>query len=339
MSLGANGSTSLHLHGVGHFHPEREIDNRFLESLDIGTSDSWIVERVGIRSRRTVLDLEYIRQTRNADPRASHEASSHTNAETGALAGRKALARAGVRCDEVGLVIAGGCAPEHTTPAEACVIAAELGIESPCFDLSSACTSFGAQLAMLRSMGSAVPFVSSSKPFVLLVQPENMTRAVDYRERRVAVLWGDASTAAVVSWREPSRARVLEASLRSKPSAWQKVRIPTGGFFEQDGHAVQAFAIRTTSELVAELRRYAPHPWFIGHQANLLVLQGVCRRMEIPAERHLYNVDAFGNCGAAGAPSVLSQHWESFEPGDEVGLALVGAGLSGSGVLIAFGAR
>ena len=65
---------SVYLHGVGHFHPPNEITNRFLEELDIGTTDAWITERVGIQSRRTVMSLDYIRQTRNVDPRASVEA-------------------------------------------------------------------------------------------------------------------------------------------------------------------------------------------------------------------------------------------------------------------------
>jgi hypothetical protein len=61
---------------MGHAHPEPEIDNRFLESLEIGTDDSWILERVGIRSRRTVLPLDYIRETRNRDPRAALEVAA-----------------------------------------------------------------------------------------------------------------------------------------------------------------------------------------------------------------------------------------------------------------------
>ena len=60
---------TLFLHGLGHFHPENEITNRFLEELDIGTNDEWILERVGIRSRRTALPLDYIRTTRNRDAR------------------------------------------------------------------------------------------------------------------------------------------------------------------------------------------------------------------------------------------------------------------------------
>jgi 3-oxoacyl-[acyl-carrier-protein] synthase III len=65
----------LYLHGIGHFFPENEITNRYLEDLDIGTTDAWIMERVGIRSRRTVLPLDYIRETLNRDVRGAYEAA------------------------------------------------------------------------------------------------------------------------------------------------------------------------------------------------------------------------------------------------------------------------
>ena len=74
---------SLFLHGLGHFHPENVITNQFLEELDIGTTNAWILERVGIRSRRTVLPLDYIRETRNRDPRMVREVMLYSNAETG----------------------------------------------------------------------------------------------------------------------------------------------------------------------------------------------------------------------------------------------------------------
>ena len=175
----------LFLHGMGHFHPENVIDNDFLESLDIGTDKQWTIERVGIRTRRTVLPLDYIRETRNVDVRAADEAAVYTNAETGARAGRMALERAGLSPDDIGMVISGGCAPQYTTPAEASVIAAELGIDAPAFNVSSACSSFGTQLHFLSQMNpEALP------DYILVVNPENNTRTIDYNDRRTAVLWG-----------------------------------------------------------------------------------------------------------------------------------------------------
>jgi 3-oxoacyl-[acyl-carrier-protein] synthase-3 len=101
----------LYLHGIGHFHPENIITNRFLEELEIGTDEAWILERVGIRERRTVLPLDYIRQTKNRDPRAAHEASLYRDAQTAAAAARMALDRAGLKPSDIGLVIAGSSSP------------------------------------------------------------------------------------------------------------------------------------------------------------------------------------------------------------------------------------
>ena len=92
---------TLWLHALGHFHPENEITNRFLEELDIGTSDAWILERVGIRSRRTCLPLDYLRGTRNRDLRAAGEATLYTTADLGARAGALAIARAGIEPAQV----------------------------------------------------------------------------------------------------------------------------------------------------------------------------------------------------------------------------------------------
>lgn len=316
----------LYLHGLGHDHPENVIDNAFLEALDIGTDAAWIEERIGIRTRRTVLPLDYIRLTKNADPRAAQEAATLDNAETGARAARQALARAGVRPEEIGLVIAGSCCPDFAIPAEAARIAARLGISAPAIDLASACSTFGAQLHFLAGMRpEALP------EWVLIVQPENTTRAVNYADRSSCVLWGDGSAAAVVSMRLPGRMRVDRTALASDPTGWGHVTIARHGHFAQEGPLVQRFAIKTTRELVADLQARSDAPerlFFVGHQANLRLLEAVCRYRGIAPERHFHNVIDFGNTGAAGAPTVLSQRWEEWRPGDEIAVAVVGSGLT-----------
>jgi len=326
---------TLYLHGVGHFHPENVIDNAFLEALEIDTNDQWILERVGIRSRRTVLALDYIQRTRNSDPRAATEASQYSNAQTGAKAATLALERAGLQPEDIGMVISGSCSPQWSIPAEACLVAAELGIEAQAFDLNSACSSFVAQLHLLNQMRpEALP------DYILTVIPENNTRTVDYNDRRTAVLWGDGTAAAVVSTRVSAPACITTSSLNSSPKSWDKVVIPVAGHFTQQGSAVQAFAIRRTVATLEALRERASNseeaPYFIGHQANLLMLESSCRRAQVTPSRHLYNVDAFGNCGASGAPTVLSQHWEQFVTGDALAMVVVGAGLSWSGVWLQF---
>ncbi len=326
-------SGDLFIHGVGHFHPDTRIDNAFLSALHIGTDDAWIMERVGIRERRTVLPLEYIARTKNANPLAAGAVSSHTNAQTGALAARMAIERAGLKPADIGLVIAGGCSPQYSIPAEACLVAAELGIEATAYDLNSACSSFAVQLHYLRGMRpEALP------DYVLVVNIENNTRTVDYRDRRTAVLWGDGSAAAVVSARVPAPLRVKHSVVRSSPAGWKKVVIPAGGHFTQEGSAVQAFAIRKSVATIASLASHAEGPRerlaFIGHQANLLMLNAVCDRAGIDSRRHFRNVEEFGNCGAAGAPSVLSQCWNALPSPCELALVVVGSGLTWGGLLI-----
>ena len=119
---------SLYLHGLGHFHPENVISNRFLEDLDIGTTDAWILERVGIRARRTLLPLDYIRDTRNRDPRMSSEAQVYGNAETGRRAAEMAIARAGIDrrlASETGMPVVVAENPTH-----AVVLGAGRAVES-----------------------------------------------------------------------------------------------------------------------------------------------------------------------------------------------------------------
>lgn len=327
---------SLYLHGLGHFHPENEITNQFLEELDIGTSHEWIEERVGIRSRRTVLPLDYIRETRNVDLAAGIEAAEYTHAETGERAAAMALERAGIGRDQVGMVIAGGCCPDTMSPADACNIAEALEMEVPALDVNSACTSFHAAVHLLSLMRSeALP------EFVLLVTPESLTTTVDYNDRSGAVLWGDGTTAAVFSTRVPSRIQVVGSTIHSSPAGADKVVVPHFGHFRQEGRTVQMFAIKKTIRIFRHLEKRFGDPdrafHFIGHQANLRMLETVCRQCGIDPERHHHNVIDFGNTAAAGAPGVVSMNWERWSEGDDIALIGVGSGLTWSGSLLRFG--
>lgn len=323
----------MFIHAFGHFHPENVIDNDFLEGLDIGTDREWIITRTGIHRRHTVLPLDYIRETRNKDPRASDEASLLSNAETSFLATQNALRRAGLEAGDMGLVIAGGSAPRMSSPAEACLIADRLGLTIPAFELSSACTTWAVQLHVLCMMKDALP------DFVLIVNPENLTRTVNYSDRSTAVLMGDCTTATIVSPRVPSTIRIRVTSMETDPSGWKKVTIPSAGHLAQDGAAVQNFAIRKTIAVIDRLRPPASSFRFIGHQANLPMLCSVCLRAGIDNFAHLHNVESRGNCGAAGAPSVVSEHFECFGPGERAVMAIVGAGLTWAGVVLEFGPK
>ncbi len=89
--------------------------------------------------------------------------------------------------------------------------------------------------------------------YVLVVNSETFTRTIDYNDRRQAVLFGDAAAAAIVSSRVPAHSVISETSFSSDPSGQHQIIIPTGGHFAQEGHAVQVFAIRTTTDLLKKL--------------------------------------------------------------------------------------
>jgi 3-oxoacyl-[acyl-carrier-protein] synthase-3 len=317
----------LYLHSMGHFNPANIISNKFLEDLDIGTNNEWILERVGIQNRRTILSLDYIKTTKNINPLAAFEARDYTNCQMGVAAARMALARASLTKADIGMIISGSSCPDNIAPAEASAIAAELGIEVPCFDMNSACSTFGMQINFLsRMMPDALP------PYVLVVNPESLTKSVDYSDRSTAVLFGDGSSAAIVSTSVPARAVFVNCSYDSRPSAWEKVGITWGWRFYQEGNAVQGFAIRKTTEAVKLLQdKFTPEAKrfiFIGHQANLAMLKTVCERTGILPAHHWYNVDQFGNTGCCSAPSVLSARWDQIKVGDRIAVSIVGAGLS-----------
>ena len=312
---------------MGHFHPENIISNKFLEDLDIGTNSEWIMERVGIQNRRTVLPLDYIRQTKNVNTMESFPIRQYKNYQMGAAAARMALERAGLKPQDIGLVIAGSSSPDNISPAEASAMAADLGIEALCFDMNSSCSTFGMHVNfLLRMQPDTLP------PYVLLIGAESPTRAINYSDRNSAVLFGDGAIAAVVSTKVPARANFVSGGFDSRPSGWRKVGIDGDWTFHQDGNAVQGYAIRTTTDCLkllqdqyeTEARRFI----FIAHQANYMMLKTVCERRGIKPENHWYNVDQFGNVGCCGAPSALSMNWDKIQPGDNIAMVIVGAGLA-----------
>lgn len=328
---------TLYLHGLGHFNPENEITNQFLTELDIGTNDEWIMERVGIRSRRTVLPLDYIRETRNQDMAAAHEARVYTHADTAQRAAKMAMERAGINASDVGMLISGSCSPESLSPADACYIAQALEMEVPSFDVNSACTSFNVGMNLLSMMRpEEVP------EYVMLVAAESLTTTVDYNDRSASVLWGDGTVAAVLSTKVPSRARILGNSMESSPAGAHKVTVGRYSHFEQEGRTVQMFAIKKTVRSLRKLQEEFGNAegrkmHFVGHQANLSMLETVCDHCDIAEDRHHSNVADFGNTAAAGSPSVISEHWDDWTDQDDIAVVGVGSGLTWAGYVLRFG--
>lgn len=318
---------SLFIHGAGCFHPKNILDNLFFENLGIETDSQWITERVGISERRTVLPLDYIKDTKNSDPRKAKDVAIYTNSDLACHAGEIALRRAGLKPSDIGCVIVGAGALDYHTPAQASVVACDLGIKAPAFDLIAGCATFLAQIHFVHQMKPETPI-----DYFMLIQSENITTKIDYSDRRSSILFGDGAAATIVSLRHRSPYEITTTNFDSDVEKWKEIQIPRDLFVFQNGSSVQKFAInRTIQEVNAMLTktsiamdRYA----FIGHQANGLMLEAICRRIAVTDARHFSNCKLYGNQASASAPSVLAQQWDNLGSFHDLIMCVVGAGLS-----------
>lgn len=311
------------IRGVGHAHPKNVITNQLLSDLEIGTNDEWILERVGIRERRTVLPIDHILLTKNRDRNENTKHIREGAARIVEDAVDLAFQRAGMGRDEVNLVIAGGCTPTNLIPTDSATYAYRLGMNVPCTDFNSACSSFTAGVHFSRNL--------FDYRNILLINCEVPTAHVDYSDRKNCVLVGDGCGATILS-QDEGVFTIESTTFKSNPSGCDKVALPIDGFFHQDGPAVQKFAISHMISIYNQLNDEIHPSSFIGHQANAKALESVVDRLGI--KNHYHNIEMYGNTFAAGAPSVISQNYDKFEIGESIVVATVGSGLSWGGMRI-----
>jgi len=318
---------------MGFDHPAGVIDNKFLENLDVGTNEQWILEKIGIVTRRTTLPLDYIRDTRNLDPREAVKVASDTPTQMGERASRMALQRAGIKPEQIGMLICNCCTPIQLAPAESQRIAKALQIKCKSFDVFTACPAFALH----------VDFLNCYRPellpeYVLCVSTAALTQHVNYNDRSDGAIWGDGAAAWVVSTRQPGKLRVLEAFYTTDPTRCDAVVVDTFGHFHQDGRAVRDFSVRQTVRLIRQVEENFEIDWqrdvFIGHQANQTMLQQITNNRGIPDSQHWQNVTEIGNQAGAGAPAVLAMNWDRIKEGQKIVVAVVGAGLSWGTVVL-----
>lgn len=319
--------------GLGHAHPSTVITNKFLEELDTGTSCAWIEEKIGILERVSTLPLDYIRDTRNQDPRMAREVALGSPTDLGTTAAKMALERAGVTPKDIGMVICNSCNPDLTVPTEASRIAERLGVESLAYDVVTACPAFALHADYLAN------FREDHLPdFVLCVTTAALTQTVNYNDRTDGAIWGDAAAAWVVSPRVQGPLAIVDTHFQADPVRCAAVVVERHAHFHQDGRAVRDFSVRQTVRLIKRLEDQYHLDWnkdvFVGHQANRTMLEQITKNREIPGSNHWHNVSYLGNQAAAGAPATISQNWDRLKAGTRLTVAVVGAGLSWGSVLM-----
>ncbi len=324
--------------GMGHYFPSTRLTNQFYEGLDIGTSAMWIEERVGILERRTVLALEDVTKLRRGETTLAELRQHGRILPIGEMCREPwamAKNRTGDFYADPNVVIAGTSVPDWDIPANACSIAATLGLETTAFDVNSACSSFVVDLHVARGL-----LGNGQATDVAIFNAERYSTRVNFSDRASSVLFGDGAAATLVSTRPGAKGlAVRDTVVISSPAGNQHVKLPDGDFFSQNGAAVQKFAVTKTVAVTQEImQRQNLKPsditYFVAHQANYRMLMSAVEKLGFSPEKHLCNVQHYGNQGGAGAPNVLSMNWDKYKVGDLIAVAVVGSGLTWAGALL-----
>ncbi len=326
-----NGRTRARIIGTGGYAPEKVLTNDDLAKI-VDTSDEWIRERTGIRRRHVAADDE-------------------ATSDMAVKASRRALKLAGVRPDELGLIVMGTISPDMPMPACATLVQKKLEAhQAIAFDVSAACA------GSLYGLSIAEKFIRAGEvDHALVIGAELLTRIVDWTDRNTCVLFGDAAGAMVLGAGEDDRG-VLSTHLYTDGRQAEILCIPGGGsrhpqsketvekglhYVKMQGREVFKHAVRNLEEASRKaLTHNGVTPdevrHVVAHQANIRILEAVLKRLEIPMEKAVLNIEEYGNTSSASLPMTLDQANREgrLEPGDLILMMAIGAGLSWGSALV-----
>jgi 3-oxoacyl-[acyl-carrier-protein] synthase-3 len=303
--------------GVGSALPKRKVTNDELAER-VDTSDAWIVERTGIKSRYVAGDGE-------------------TTATLATDASRRALDHAGVAATDIDLIVLATATPDQTFPSSATKVQAALGInDCIAFDVHAVCTGFLYALAVADSM-----LRSGGAKKALVIGAETFTRILDWEDRGTCVLFGDGAGALVLAAEETDGgilATRLHADGRhndllfvdggpSTTGTVGKVRMKGREVFR---HAVVNLASVLNEVLDAAGLTSADVDWVVPHQANARILDATARKLGLPAEKVVVTVDEHANTSAASVPLAFDTAIKDgrIKRGDIVVLEAMGGGFT-----------
>lgn len=304
-----------YIHGFGAYLPERVVSNDEMAGL-VGSDANWIRNVSGIEERRFAAEEE-------------------TVASLGGRAAQDCLAKAGVRPEELGLILVSSGSSERRFPGPAVQIARLLGLDStPAIDLPVA--SAGSLIALSLASELAGRFGK-----VLVVAAEKMSSVVmqEPMERGVAVLFGDGAGACLVS-RDPGPFRIIDFELGSDGNYAEDLRLEFGRPLEMNGRSVILHASRKMPRAIETVlerngRKPADITHFVLHQANQNLTQRVSETLGVPVERFHSNIAQWGNTSSASmliaAEDWFSQH--QLNKGEPVVFAAFGAGFQWGALL------
>lgn len=281
--------------GVGHYLPSRIVTNTEL-SKTVDTSDEWVRERSGIEQRHIADDNEY-------------------TSDLGVAAARHALENAGIDAQEIDLIVVATTTPDYTFPATATLIQEKLGIRhGAAFDIQAVCSGFIYAVSVVDSM-----LKTGLAKNALVIGAETFSRILDWTDRTTCVLFGDGAGAFVMSAQSGTQDGVINTYLRSDGRHRELLyvdggpsRTQTVGHVRMIGKQVFRYAVRDISGAMETCAVRAgvdidDIDWFVPHQANQRILDGVAKKLKISPESVISTVAQHANTSAASVPLAMSQ--------------------------------
>ncbi len=315
--------------GTGSFLPGEAIGNAELAARlaadGVETSDQWIIERTGIKSRHFARDNEVCSDL------ALHAA-------------KRALEAADCDAAAIDLIIVATSTPDMIFPSTACIVQNKLGIRGcAAFDVQAVCSGFVYALTIADSM---IRTGAASK--ALVIGAEVFSRILDFKDRTTCVLFGDGAGAVVLQASDTPGLLASElhadgryANILCTPGTVSGGKILGDPLLKMDGPAVFKLAVSVLEDVARSVlakaeRSAADIDWLIPHQANIRIMQGTAKKLKLPLEKLIVTVDRHGNTSAASIPLALDDAVRrgKIRGGDTVLLEGVGGGFTWGAVLL-----
>jgi 3-oxoacyl-[acyl-carrier-protein] synthase-3 len=310
--------------GVGAYLPDYILDNEELSKM-VDTTDEWIMTRIGIKERRIL------------------KGEGKGSSDLGAGSVNDLLKKTNTSPDEIDLLICATVTPDMQFPATANIICDKVGIKKAfAYDLNAGCSGF------LFALATASKFVESGQyKKVIVVGAEKMSSIVDYTDRATCPIFGDGSGAIML---EPVEEEVgiMDMILRSDGAGRVHLHQKAGGsckpsshatvdarehFIYQEGQPVFKAAVSNMADTAVELMEKNnltsdDIAYLVPHQANMRIIEATGKRMELPSEKVMVNIQKYGNTTAATLPLLLWEYETKLKKGDNLILATFGAGFT-----------
>jgi len=327
------GKTRAVITGIHAWVPDYILTNAELSRM-VDTSDEWITQRVGIKERR-ILKEEGL-----------------GSSDLGEQAVRGLLEKTGTLPDDVDLLICATVTPDMAFPATANIISEKAGIKNAfSFDLNAACSGF------LFALQTGASFIEAGKyKKVVVVGADKMSSITDYTDRTSCPLFGDAAGAVLL---EPGHEGfgILDHIFHTDGSGQKYLHMKAGGsvkpashetvdarehYIYQEGQSVFKFAVVNMADVAAEIMernklKSDDIAWLVPHQANLRIIDATGRRMGLPTEKVMINIQNYGNTTTATIPLVLWEYEKKLKKGDKIILAAFGGGFTWGSIYLKWG--